>query len=229
MSEHAYTAATPRSRPTASDRARSGPGGPFALAVGCVLALALVWVLAALVPAIHYRDAVALHDFARLDSGPVDRVAARVTHLLEPLLFTLWGVAIVAVGLARARPRRALAAAGVMALAPLTAEILKPLLAHPHAVVGGTYLGAASWPSGHATAALALALAATFVAPARLRRLVAALGVAFAAAVGFALVVRASHMPSDVIGGYLVASFWAAAALTALRTAELRWPARRSG
>ena len=224
MSGHAYAAAV-RPKSTAVDSRRSGPGGPLAVAVGCVLALVLVWVFAALVPGIHYRDAVALHDFSRLDSETLDSVANRLIHLLEPLLFTLWGVAIVAVGLARSRPRHALAAAGVMAMAPLSAEILKPLLAHPHASVGWTYLGPASWPSGHATAALALALSATFVAPARLRWLVAGVGVVFSAALGFALLIRASHMPSDVLGGYLLATFWAAVALAALRASERRWPA----
>jgi membrane-associated phospholipid phosphatase len=31
-------------------------------------------------------------------------------------------------------------------------------------------------------------------------------------------------MPSDVLGGYLVASCWAALAVAALRLAERRWP-----
>jgi membrane-associated phospholipid phosphatase len=32
-------------------------------------------------------------------------------------------------------------------------------------------------------------------------------------------------MPSDVLGGYLMATLWAALAVAALRFAERRWPA----
>ena len=105
-----------------------------------------------------------------------------------------------------------------MGLAPLTAETLKPLLAHPHLQVGAVHVGAASWPSGHSTAALALVLCAVLVAPARLRPLVAAAGAVFAVAVGGFLLILAWHMPSDVLGGYLVATLWTALAVAALRS-----------
>ncbi len=51
-------------------------------------------------------------------------------------------VIVIAVALTRGRPRLALAVALVLSLAPLTAEMLKPLLAHPHACVGGGWVGA---------------------------------------------------------------------------------------
>jgi membrane-associated phospholipid phosphatase len=130
--------------------------------------------------------------------------------------------------LARERPRVALAVAMVMALAPLSAELLKPLLAHPHASIGATQVvNAASWPSGHSTAAAALALCAVLVSPARLRPLIGALGGLFVLAVGAALLIRAWHMPSDVLGGYLLAALWMALAVAALRASQRRWPARR--
>ena len=138
------------------------------------------------------------------------------------------------IALACERPRLALAVVAVMALAPLTTEILKPLLAHPHIQIGTIDINAASWPSGHSAAALALALSAVLVAPDRLRLLVAGLAGAFAAAVGCSLLILAWHMPSDVFGGYLVAAMWMALALAGLGAAERRWPSaarspRRSG
>ncbi len=148
----------------------------------------------------------------------------RSLHLLDPLLFVCWGVALVAVALVRRRPRVALAVALVMALAPLTAEALKPLLAHPHMQISTISIVAASWPSGHSAAALALVLCAVLVAPACLRPLVTALGAAFALAVGCSLLILAWHMPSDVFGGYLVAGLWMALAVAGLRAAERRWP-----
>jgi len=114
-----------------------------------------------------------------------------------------------------------------MSLAPFTAETLKPLVAHPHVELGALQVGAASWPSGHSSAALALAMSAVLVAPPRLRVPVAILGGAFALAVGCSLLILAWHMPSDVIGGYLVATFWTALAVAALRAADRRWPPQR--
>ena len=226
MSEQAYIAgALPRHRQAPAPR--PGPGGALAIALCCLAAAALVWAVADLVPAAQLKDAVALHDFTLLKGPTVAKLARFLLHLLDPLEFVLWGVALVAVALARERPRVALAVALVMALAPLTSELLKPLLAHPHVQIGRTRVGSASWPSGHATAATTLALSAVLVAPRRLRPLVAWAGGAFALAVGCALLILAWHMPSDVLGGYLVASFWTALAVAALRAGERRRPTRR--
>jgi membrane-associated phospholipid phosphatase len=226
MSEHAYSAAamSPRRRARGIER----PGALSALGVAglCLAALALVWVLASQVPAVQLKDAVLLRDFTLLNRPGVEGPANFLLHLLEPAQFVLWGIALVAIAIARERPRVALAAIALMTLAPFTSETLKPLLAHPHVRIGYLSIGPASWPSGHSTAALALVYAAVLVAPRGMRPVVAGIGVAFAAVVGCALLILAWHMPSDVIGGYLVATFWAALALAALRAADRRWPGR---
>jgi membrane-associated phospholipid phosphatase len=212
---------------------RAAPGRSAAAALGvaglCIVAMALVWAVAELIPAVQWKDAVVLHDFTLLSGPRVDGPTRFLLHLLNPLQFVLWGIALMAVAVARERSRVALAVAAVMGLAPLTAETLKPLLAHPHLSVGGSYIGAASWPSGHATAALALVYAALLVTPARLRPLVACIGAVFAVAVGCALLILAWHMPSDVLGGYLTATLWAAVAVAALRYSDRRWPPRVRG
>jgi membrane-associated phospholipid phosphatase len=189
--------------------------------------MVLVWTLAELVPAIHIRDAAALRDFTLLSRPHVDALASFLLNLLDPLLFAVWSVSLVAVAFARSRPRVALAVAPVLTLAPLTSEQLKPLLGHANDRVQGVHIGVASWPSGHSAAALALALCAVLVAPPRRRALVAALGGLYAVAVGGALLILAWHMPSDVLGGYLVAILWTALAVAALRAAERRWPSQR--
>jgi membrane-associated phospholipid phosphatase len=223
MSTSAYT--TPAMR--GDGQGRSGAGRPLGIAGLCLLALGLIWVIATHVPAAHLRDALTLHDFTLLSRPHVDTAARFVIHLLKPVLFVIWGVALVAVALARERPRVALAIVAVMSLAPLTSEILKPLMAHPHLQVGEAHVGPASWPSGHSTAALALALSAVLVSPARMRPVVVIVGAAFAIAVGCALLILAAHMPSDVLGGYLVAILWTALAVAGLRAAERRWPTGR--
>jgi membrane-associated phospholipid phosphatase len=183
----------------------------------CVVGLALTWVLAELVPITHVKDAVALYDFTRLNRPLVEAPANALLDLLYPPFYVTWGLVLLAVALRRRLPWVALAVAVVLPLAPFTAEMLKPLLAHPHDQLGPRHITNASWPSGHATAALALAWCALLVAPPARRRLVAMLGAAFALTVGGALLVLAWHMPSDVVGGYLLATFWVALAFAALR------------
>jgi membrane-associated phospholipid phosphatase len=193
----------------------------------CLAGLAATWVVAALVPITHARDATALYDFTRLGLGRprVDRLANGLLHLLEPGLYTVWALMLVGIALSRRRPRLALAVALVLPLAPLSAEVLKPLLAHPHAYAGLKDITAASWPSGHATAAMTLALCAVMVFPYALRPLVAALGTGFVFGVGCSLLILAWHMPSDVFGGYLLAALWVSLAVAALRASD---PRRRS-
>ena len=195
---------------------KSGATGPLLVAGACLVSLVLLWAFADLVPAAQAKDALILREFVGLGDPTVDWVARVMADLLEPELFILWAAVILYVALVRGRPSLALAAALVMALAPLTSELLKPLVAHPRGT--GTWtVPADSWPSGHSTAALTIALCAVLVAPAHLRARAAVVGALFAAAVGCSLLILARHMPSDVLGGYLVATFWMAVAVTALR------------
>jgi membrane-associated phospholipid phosphatase len=228
MQGQAYTAPAMPARPLIRRRAGSGPLSALGVAAACLLAMALLWVLANLVPALQWRDAQVLHDFTLLSRPGVDSVALFLLHLLNPLLFILWGVALVAVAFARERPRVAVAVAAILSLAPFTTETLKPILAHPHVQIGYVHIGAASWPSGHSTAATILVLSALLVTPRRLRPLVAVIGALFVIAVSASLLILAWHMPSDVLGGYLVATLWAALAVAALRALDRRWPPRPS-
>ncbi len=220
MSGHAYTAEMRLPRGPEREESPGRPGRPLAVAGLCALAMAAVWAVAELVPAAHAKDAVALYRFTTLSRPHLDSAAEFVLHLMSPTLFVLWGIALVAVALAEDKPRVAVAVAALLVLAPLSAELLKPLLAHPHDAVNGVRIGARSWPSGHATAATALAAGAVLVAPARWRRAVAAIGVAFVIAVSFSLLLLAWHMPSDVLGGILLATLWTALAVAALRAGE---------
>ena len=181
------------------------------------MGLAITWILAELVPITHVKDAVALYDFTRLNRPLVEAPANALLDLLYPPFYAIWGIVLVVIALRRRLLWVALAVAILLPLAPFTAELLKPLLAHHHDQIGPKYIANASWPSGHATAATTLAWCALLVAPPAQRRLVAMLGAAFALAVGGALLVLAWHMPSDVLGGYLLATFWAALAFAALR------------
>ncbi len=205
-------------------KGRPGAAGPLCVAALCLAAFALTWVVAALVPATHYKDAVALYRFTLLGGPRLDEIARALLALLEPVAYTAWAIVLVVVAPRRRGPQLALAVALALACAPAIAEVLKPLLAHPHASVGDTSVGAASWPSGHATAATVLVLCAVLVVPERLRPVLVTAGLLFMAAIGFSLVMLAWHLPSDVLGGYLLGTFCAALALAWSRSAETRPP-----
>lgn len=179
----------------------------LASALLCLVGFVGVWVLAAFVPATHMRDAILLYRFGELQRPAVETAGNDLLDLLSPLAYTGWALLILAVAVLRRRPLTALVLAVVLSAAPLSTELLKPLLAHPHAIVGWRWIGPASFPSGHSTAASTLALCALIVVPRALRPTVAALGALFVAAVSVSLLVLAWHMPSDVVGGYL----WAGA------------------
>jgi membrane-associated phospholipid phosphatase len=197
--------------------AKPGPARPLLLAGFCLLILALIWVVAELVPAMHLRDAVLLRDFTLLSRPHVDSVANDLLRPFEPVPFVALSTVLVVVALARGRWQLGLAVALVLSLAPLSAQLLKPLLAHTHDPVSGVYMANASWPSGHSTAAAALVLCAVLVSPARARPLVAVLGGLFVLAVGCALLILAWHMPSDVLAGYFLAALWLTIAVAGLR------------
>jgi membrane-associated phospholipid phosphatase len=206
--------------------ARAGAIAPLSVAALSALAMAVLWALAEHVYALQVRDTALLRDFMTLNGPHVGAVCRVLLHLLEPGFFIIWGLALVLFAIAGERARVAVAVVAVMALAPLSAELLKPLLAHPHVTIGLADIGAASWPSGHATAATALALSAVLVAPVRLRPVALIGALAFMLAVGVALLIRKWHLPSDVLGGYLLGVLWASLAVAAVRASERRWPPR---
>jgi membrane-associated phospholipid phosphatase len=198
-------------------------------AVLAALGVLLVRVLAFKVAAIHNADAQTLHGFVTLDRPSIHPIARAVAHVADPTPYGLIGLALIGIALLAGRVRVAAAVAVVLLGTAVTTDyILKPLLAGPRFgdVLGPFQIPAKSFPSGHATASMALALCAILVSPPRWRPFVAALGAAFAVAVSYAFLSLDWHYPSDVLGGYLVAASWTGLAVAALRYAEVRWPAR---
>src|SRR5580704_5595162 len=78
------SASAGRSSARRAGRPPSRLSAAFALrgAALCVLGLVLTWVLAELVPVVHWRDAVALNDFTELGRPRIDRLANGLLHLL---------------------------------------------------------------------------------------------------------------------------------------------------
>lgn len=133
-------------------------------------------------------------------------------HLLRTIdLFSLAliGGAIVLAGVARARLGLAVGAAALIGGSIAISEGLKHMLPRPELVLPDP-LAHPSFPSGHTTVALSLALALLLVVPVRWRGFTAVAGSLYGAAVGAATVTAAWHRPSDVIGAFLVTTGCAA-------------------
>jgi membrane-associated phospholipid phosphatase len=182
---------------------------------------------AAALVAVVYAVAVRTTWGQRLDATAVRgrrEVLLRGIHAAGRLLTTidiaslaLLGGAIVLVALVRARPRLAVGAFTVIAGSILTTELLKKvLLSRPDLGIVDGVSREPTYPSGHTTVAMSLAVGAMLVAPSRWRTWVALLGAAFSAAIGTAVVATAAHRPSDPIGAALVVTAWAAAVIAVL-------------
>ena len=167
-------------------------------------------------------DEQALRGFRALQRPRLADVSEAIANACDPVPFALLALVLVAIAFVRGQPRTGLAAGAVLLGANVTTQILKPLLANPRGAIGDYGIGAEAFPSGHATAAMSLALAALMVSPARLRPLVGFGGAVFALAVGFSIVSLDWHFPSDVAGGYLVAATWCFGVLAATRTGRLK-------
>jgi len=201
---------------------------PLLAALACFVGLVVAGVLALAVPVARERDAAMLHGFVGLDRPSVHRAIWFLAHLGDTLPYACAGLVCIAVALARRRGWRALAVAGLLAVTGVTTQVLKYALAQPRLEHWlPEQVATNSWPSGHSTAAMTLALCAILVAPPALRTVTAMVGGAFAVGVGYAVLVLGWHYPSDVLGGFLVAGLWASLAVGVLHGVEAPEPARR--
>jgi membrane-associated phospholipid phosphatase len=193
-------------------------------AVSAVL-LGLTWLLALHLGFGQRADQSVLRGFQDLGRPAVNSLAAFIAELCNPIPWVFFAAVPVAVALLRRRPRVAIAVVAVLLGANATTQLLKPLLAVPRAhdlLTGFAPVTPASWPSGHATAAMSLALASVLAAPPRWRPWVAAAGAAFAVAVSYSFLTLGWHYPSDVLGGFLVACTWTLAVGSGLLVLQAR-------
>ena len=104
-------------------------------------------------------------------------VAWRFTDLGNPAQVAAITLALAAFALVRGRPRLALGVLALIAATSVSGQLLKVLLAHPRFPPIFDYpVGPRALPSGHATAAMSLALAGVLVAPRRARLAAAVIG-----------------------------------------------------
>src|SRR5215212_2422421 len=206
----------------------SGVKRPLQLAVACWLAFAGVLVVAYWLPVAKWADGWAVEGFLNLSQPWLRDLAHAVAKLADPGPFAIWTALLASIALYRRRPRHALAVILLLGGANFATQVLKLILAHSrhHDFLGHAQLGSTAFPSGHATASMALAFAAVLVAPQARRAAVAVAGALFALGVSESVMLLGWHFPSDVAGGFLVATACALTTLAALRAADQRWPER---
>ena len=195
-------------------------------AAGCFVLLLVTWFAAFHIGLVRSADRSIFSGFYELSGhGWIYRVANHLASLCDPVPYVFFVPIPIAIALLRGRPRVALAVGVILLGANLTTHLLKPLLAEPREA---SYFGwnapvwGASWPSGHATAAMSLALASVLAVPARLRPAVGALGALFAVAISYSFLTLGWHFPTDVFGGFLVAATWTLLAIAGLLATEAR-------
>jgi membrane-associated phospholipid phosphatase len=127
------------------------------------------------------------------------------SHLGDPRPAILLAAATVVLALLVAGVRRAAIVAAVLALANGTAVLLaanasvaRPPLPDPHL-----------WPSNHTTAVAAAGFCLPLIFTGRLRYPAALLAFGMSAGITLMLIIRGTHLLSDLVGAVLVAGLWA--------------------
>ncbi len=207
-----------------SPRPRTLLAGAAACAVAFLVLLALAYESAWG----RWVDSAALQGFLGFQGPTASPLADHVASLGNVLQVGLIGFGLALLALARGRPRSAAFVIALLALTSVSSQLLKALLVYPRAdpSLGPVLVEPEAFPSGHATASMALAIALVVVVPRMLRKEAALLGAAFTVSVSFAIVALSWHYPSDVLGGYLLAVGWALVLLAGMRAAETRFPER---
>jgi membrane-associated phospholipid phosphatase len=192
---------------------------PLLAAAACVFGVFVVAFFAFKIGPGAHLDASVLNRLSAPREGARFDLANVVAHLADPVPLLLMTAALIGLALRWGRRREALVAVAVIVGANLTTQLLKGFFDHHRYqdFLSPLQPWSNAYPSGHTTAAVAIGVALVLVAPARLRVRAAVIAAAFAAAVGLAVVVIEWHYPSDVLGGFLIASGWGLGGLAALR------------
>lgn len=178
-----------------------------------ILALCAVDYATFHVGAVQRADADIYNQFVVLQWRPhVQNLATAIANLADPTPY-VWLCAIPIV-IALCRGRRGLAATIPLIIvgADLSTELLKRAVHQSRdvALIHSTVIHPqnSTWPSGHSTAAMALALCLVLAAAPRWRPWAALVGAGFTLAVIYSLLALGWHYVSDVVGGLLMAGTW---------------------
>lgn len=172
-------------------------------ALGFVI-VPLVYAVAVLTPVGQRVEDAALGGVRESDLFSSDTAL----NVISVPVILLLVVVIAAVALARRRLAVGLGAGVVVLASAATSTLVKRIAERPEIAESTT---PNSFPSGHATIALAALFAVLMVTPRRFRPLVVVVGAAYAVFVANQTVVYGWHRVSDIIGACAIALFWVGA------------------
>ena len=147
-----------------------------------------------------------------LASDEARRVLTSALHGIRISTLILMVALLIVIGLIRHRIATAILVAMAFGASIASAEVLKFVLPRRdlapelNAYVDNGNID--TYPSGHATIAMAFALALIVVSSPRYRTAVAAFGMVWAATVPMMALAAGWHRPSDVLGGMALALMW---------------------
>lgn len=187
----------PESRgPSVSRRLRWG----LLAALGFVI-VPLVYAAAVLTPVGQRVEDAALGGVRESDLFGSDTAL----NVISVPVILLLVIVIAAVAFARRRLAVGLGAGVVVLAAAATSTLVKRIAERPEIAQSTT---PNSFPSGHATIALAALFAVLMVTPRRFRPIVTLIGAAYAVFVANQTVVYGWHRVSDIVGACAIALFW---------------------
>lgn len=131
-----------------------------------------VWIAAFHIGGLRTLDADAMEAFTGVARDPLEPSIRGVAVLADPTWFLAGGALLAAVALLRRRWLMAAVVPVVLLGANATTQLIKPALTDPRAfeMGGEEMLYRSSWPSGHSTAAMSLALCFVLVVGRRSRQ-----------------------------------------------------------
>lgn len=201
------TASTPRQGPD-----RSGTGiargllTPLLFLGVTVAGLWATWRVFVLWPTGQLIDDAAWQG-SRYGRHHLEGLVEPVVRVISEPFLVLAAVAAFIIAASQRRWSIALAATVMLGGANLSTKFLKEnLLIRPDFDL--TERPVNTLPSGHTTAAAAVAATALLIAPARWRGPVALVGAAYAGATGAGTLVLGWHRPSDIVAAYAVVAAW---------------------
>ncbi len=198
------------------------------LAGVCVVLLVALYIVA-----VHTHWGQTIDDAAldgRTHRQSVLNATSRLLDTISIASLALGTITLMLIALVRRRPHLALTAGVIIGGSCLSTELLKKyLLDRPDLVGRPDTLGMTnSFPSGHSTVAMSLAVALVIVVAEQARPIAALIGLTYATLVGAGTVTLGWHRPSDVLGAYLVVTAWAGASVAVLLWVEGTAPERAS-
>ncbi|BDZ47930.1 hypothetical protein GCM10025867_01710 [Frondihabitans sucicola] len=180
--------------------------------VASVVALGGVYTLAVLTkPGQEIEDSI----LRSVDGGTLLKSGRALDAISIPAILVVVGV-VVLIAFVRRRPGAALQSATLIVGAIATTQIIKAIAPRPELT---TLTLSNSFPSGHATIAVAGVLALATAFGRHLRPLIMVVGTAFAALVAEQTVAYGWHRVSDVCGACAVVMLW----LAIVRSAAAVW------